>query len=209
MSNNPLTKKTIVDKNGVVTTRFVVDPFEMFPQKKAYVPPGIAALTKSSPDDTNEHQGFLKELGDQKNLKFEVSDWRKDADDELVEVCSTKFNPETKYRCSGAEIYDVMSTVDHADIMPLLAVGVRTGEEAQHFLKENGLKRLIMDNSETVTRRITNELDPFHALTYVPGTGAGASSAGRVAYSPTASSSTGSGWRVALSGVIGPIFGRR
>jgi hypothetical protein len=127
-------------------------------------------------------------------------------DKELVEVCSTKFNPETRYQCSGAEIYDIMSTVDAADIMPLLAVGVRTGEEAQHFLKENGLSRLIMDRSDQVHDRIKEEMDPFFTLDHIPGVPSGKSRFGGLPSTPKTklpSRPSDRSWKTALSGAFG------
>jgi hypothetical protein len=70
------------------------------------------------------------------------------ADKELVEA-SNSFAPDMNYyfEASDAEAYDVMSRVSPENVTPLLACGVRTGDEAVAFLKSKNLERLIEDNA--------------------------------------------------------------
>lgn len=70
------------------------------------------------------------------------------ADKELVKA-SDSFVRDLNYyfEVSDVEAYDVMSRVLPENVIPLLACGVRSGEDAVTFLKDRGLERLIEDNT--------------------------------------------------------------
>lgn len=70
------------------------------------------------------------------------------ADRELVDA-SSSFAPGLSYsfEASDAEVYEVMSRVSPENVTPLLACGIRTGDEAVAFLKSKSLERLIEDNA--------------------------------------------------------------
>lgn len=50
------------------------------------------------------------------------------------------------FHASDVEAYSVMSRVAPENIIPLLACGIKTGDEAVAFLKSNNLEHLIKDN---------------------------------------------------------------
>lgn len=176
MSRDGLIRVLVTDKNGVQAMRWVVDPSTYGkpaaapPAEKKLPPPliSVGELTKTDGDDGWGHKLYVKGLARQKGVKSAPSKWRYDVDDSLRAVCTEKYNPETKIRCSGEEIYDIMSTVDDANILPLLSVGVRSGEEAREFLTEHELDHLIIDNAHWTKERIENDMDPFFSLTYTP-----------------------------------------
>lgn len=73
---------------------------------------------------------------------------------------SENYAPELNYyfEASDEEAYAVMSTVDPRDIIPLLASGVRTKEEAVVFLHRYNLAYLINDNSSLAEKALSRNI---------------------------------------------------
>lgn len=69
-----------------------------------------------------------------------------------------------RFTASDIEIYDVLSACHGNDAMLLLAVGMRTRNEAIAFLKEHDLENLISDHEQITQEALERDIPAFHAM---------------------------------------------
>lgn len=130
-----------VDKNGVLTTKHVRSGSKQSSPPTTLPAPQIAAEPALSASTV------------QKRWRVNINKWDH-VDRELKHLCSERFTAGQTYKVSEAEAYDVLSAVGFGSALPLLAIGVRSGAEAQQFLHDNGLERLGENNAKMVAQAI-------------------------------------------------------
>jgi hypothetical protein len=138
MSN--LTPEKRVDKNGVLTTKHVRAGLKSKVALKGVPAPTVA---KAAPVGAGTVQ---------KRWRVNVKHW--DSDHELEVICRDRFAPAQTYECSEAEAYGLMAAVSPENVLPLLAIGIRSEADARSFLKKVRLDRLISENREIADEAI-------------------------------------------------------
>lgn len=142
-----------VDKNGVTNTKHVrVDPKDTATRSK--MPAPAVAKQVEFPEASTV----------QKRWRVNTKSWV--GDDELEYLCRERFTAAQTYERSDAEAYDVLSVVNARNVLPLLAVGMRSGEQARAFLEQTGLSRLITDNSAMADEAIARGFGSLNFLTF-------------------------------------------
>jgi hypothetical protein len=140
-----------VDKNGVTNTKHVrVDP------KKAAARNKMPAPAVAKQVETPAASAV------QKRWRVNTKHWV--GDEELEYLCKERFTAAQTYERSDAEAYDVLSVVSPRNVLPLLAVGMRSGEQAREFLEQTGLGRLITENESMAAEAVVRG---FGALDFV------------------------------------------
>lgn len=138
-----LTPEKRLDKNGVLTTKHVRSEPKAT-AKKSSIPAPRASMKDTASSSASQTQ---------KRWRVSTKHWS--GDKELELVCKEHFQPSQTYECSEADAYGVASAVSPEDVLPLLAMGIRSGEDAERFLQQVGLDRLIKDNSKMATEAVS------------------------------------------------------
>lgn len=126
-----------MDRNGKLVTKHV----RSTPQKRStgsIPPPG--ATTEAKPPRVPAART--------KPVLWDMYKTYTGADNQL-KIASLPYAPHSNYyfEASDVEAYAVMSRVSPPNAVPLLACGVRNGDDAEAFLRNNNLAHLIMDGS--------------------------------------------------------------
>jgi hypothetical protein len=130
--NNLIPEKR-VDKNGVLTTKHVRAASKTKTAMKGVPAPSVAKVVPAASTV-------------QKRWRVNVKHW--DSDRELETICRDRFAPAQTYECSEAEAYSLIAAVSPENVLPLLAMGIRSEADARSFLEQVGLERLISENRE-------------------------------------------------------------
>lgn len=138
-----LIREQRVDKNGNLNTKLVRADSRRKTGLKPIPMPSAEAVVKI--------------VADMRQKRWRVSEREWKADAELSALCCS-LNPARTYTCSDAEAYDVISVVSPEDTLPLLAVGIRTSQDALKFLDDSGLSHLAVDNTQITEAAIERGL---------------------------------------------------
>lgn len=133
-----LTPVKRVDKNGVLTTKHVRADV----QKK----PSISVPAPAIASPKAKYATPVNASTVQKRWRVNKDKWGA-CDEELKLICTERFTASQTYDCSEAEAYDVLSVVSPENVLPLLAVGIRSAATVRKLLAETGLDRLRIDGS--------------------------------------------------------------
>lgn len=131
-----------MDKNGVLVTKHVRSDLNKKSPLAGIPSPSLSMQVEFQAANTV-----------QKRWRINTNKWV--GDHELMALCKEKFNPAQTYECSDAEVFDVLSAVGPENVLPLLSLGFRSGEDARSFLQQAKLDRLVQDNADVTAEAIT------------------------------------------------------
>lgn len=140
-----------MDRNGKMVTRHIRDDLG------ASLPTAVPAPSLGSP----KRQRKLAEFNSPRLWNVNVGEWQ-GADPDLATLCSTQYPASQSFKCSDAEFYDVLRVVHPINVLPLLAIGIRTEDAATRFLDETGFSRLKTD--EFISERSVESEIPATSL---------------------------------------------
>lgn len=153
MSNLQAVKR--LDKNGVLTTKHVrVDPKA---KMSASSLPAPKVGKVASP--AKKHKAATKGQLSPKTRAITAS--LEHRDPALLHALDIDSDLGIyRFNASDAEIYDILSVADKGTALALLKSGVRTAEDAEGYLMDNGLEHLITDNSDHAMEARSRGVDP-------------------------------------------------
>lgn len=131
-----LTPVKRVDKNGVLTTKHVREDTGKKSPVSTVPPPSI----------DQPHVTHATARPYQKKWRIKFKEWG-ECDPDLRFVCDEYYSIAETYECSDVEAYDVTTVINPGNVLPLLAIGIRSSDEARKFLTRNHFDHLLMENS--------------------------------------------------------------
>lgn len=140
-----------VDKNGVLTTKHVRAGAKIKASLKSVPAPSVASTLPMASTT-------------QKRWRVNNALWKSDL--ELAAVCRGRSAAQT-YQCSEADAFTLMTAVSPENVLPLLAMGIRTASEARDFLNETGMARLISDNTHLASEAVVRGISARDFITFV------------------------------------------
>lgn len=146
--SNPLRPEVRVNKNGVPVIKHVRSGEPVSSDRTTSIPAPSAAPAKVRPKPST-----APKLWDYNKSSIRA-DW------DIVQSVRDTFKARMNYTCqvSDAEAYDVMAVVAPRNLLPLLASGIRTRDQATKFLRSEGLEDYLIDNTalveEAISRRV-------------------------------------------------------
>lgn len=151
MSNLQAVKR--LDKNGVLTTKHVrVD-------SKSKTPSSPIPAPKAAPKSPVKTKAPTK--SQLKPQPRAVTASLEQRDPELLNALGIDADLGIyRFRASDAQVYEVLSVTGNGTALALLQSGIRSRDDAENYLMDNGFERLLTDNSAYAQEAQARGIDP-------------------------------------------------
>ena len=141
-----------LDKNGVLTTKHVRATPRTPAMRRTPPAPTLAASSKGlklRPAQTQQREQFFSSFTYDARRSMEA---RRTGDRDY------------QFTASDTEVYDVLSVTHGGNALVLLALGIRSADDARAYLLKNGEGDLLTDNSELVQEMLKRNISPQYYL---------------------------------------------
>lgn len=140
-----------MDKTGKLVTRHVRV------EQKAGASTSMPAPSLTKTAKKPAKKPLAKQLAPQMYWLGDDFDW----DFGLHRALNLKGSDSVIMNASEVEIYDVLSVASTPNAVALLSGGIKSAEEAETFLRENGLEHLIIDRREITDEAIERRISSY------------------------------------------------
>jgi hypothetical protein len=159
--NPNLVPTSIVDKNGKRTTVRRKPAQAAADQKALPVPAASSEPLKHAPTEDQLAQKMFEHIQPARNIDWEVAELTGTG-----KITGTE-HYRTSFVANDEQAYAVLSVTGNGNASALLASGIRGAEEATAFLIDNGLERVVVDNTGLTDEALRRGLSAKHLMRFL------------------------------------------